>query len=85
MVALRLRRLPVGSRRPTLLLTCDGHNHRAFHDAADEEPASPWQVDPLQTDADRALRAELVEGFNPQSLREEYVAMRAATRAILEV
>ena len=58
---------------------------RAFHDAADEEPASPWQVDPLQTDADRALRAELVEGFNPQSLREEYVAMRAATRAILEV
>ena len=33
----------------------------------------------------RALRAELVEGFNPQSLREEYVAMRAATRAILEV
>ena len=58
---------------------------RAFHDAADEEPASPWQVDPLQTDADRALRAELVEGSNPQSLREEYVAMRAATRAILEV
>ena len=57
----------------------------AAHDAADGEPASPWQVDPLQTDADRALRAELVEGFNPQSLREEYVAMRAATRAILEV
>ena len=81
--------MPLGlrarGRHRRYLTAVDGAGPVAAHDAADGEPASPWQVDPLQTDADRALRAELVEGFNPQSLREEYVAMRAATRAILEV
>ena len=57
---------------------------RAFHGAADEEPASSWEVDPLETDAQRALRADLVSRANPQSLADEYVVMRQATEAILD-
>ena len=57
---------------------------RAFHGAADDEPASSWEVDPLETDAQRALRADLVSQANPQSLADEYVVMRQATEAILD-
>lgn len=57
---------------------------RAFHGAADQEPVSPWERDPLETGAQRALRDELVVEADPQTLAEEYVAMRLATKTILE-
>ena len=43
-----------------------------------------YEVDPLETDAQRALRADLVSQANPQSLADEYVVMRQATEAILD-
>ena len=55
----------------------------AWHDATDEEPASPWEQDPLETAADRATRDAMVASAAAQSPAEEYVAMRAATRHIL--
>lgn len=45
---------------------------------------SPWERDPLETGAQRALRDELVVEADPQTLAEEYVAMRLATKTILE-
>lgn len=45
-------------------------------------PAAPWETDPLVTDADRALRSRMVAARAPQTLSEEYIAMRDATRRI---
>mmetsp|Transcript_3674 Transcript_3674/g.10857 ORF Transcript_3674/g.10857 Transcript_3674/m.10857 type:complete len:108 (+) Transcript_3674:167-490(+) len=54
-----------------------------YHNAQDEEPVSPWETDPLETEALRAERSRMVESTNPQSAAETYVAFRAATRVIL--
>ena len=54
-----------------------------YYDAQDEEPASPWETDPLATNALRAERARMVASTNPQSAAATYVAFREATRVIL--
>ena len=56
----------------------------AYHGAEDVEPASAWERDPLCTAAERAERDELVASIDPQTPVEEYIAMREATRHILE-
>ena len=56
----------------------------AYHGAQDVEPASAWERDPLCTAAERAERDELVASIDPQTPVEEYIAMREATRHILE-
>lgn len=89
---------PRGTRRPIVELT-DGADHSlhvttaevglmdkfitAYHGAAQEEPASPWERDPLTTDAQRAERARLVQDQAGKPAHMRYLAMRAATRAIL--
>ena len=55
----------------------------AYHNAVEQEPASPWERDPLTTDAQRAQRARLVHGRMGGPLRERYLAYRTATRHIL--
>lgn len=55
----------------------------AYYDAADAEPASPWERDPLETEAQRAERDALVATAGAQSPAEEYIVMRAATRRVL--
>ena len=55
----------------------------AYHVQNGLEPASPWEVDPLTTAAQRAERARLVAPYAASALRTKYVAMRNATRAIL--
>lgn len=57
----------------------DDYMH-AFHG---EPELKAWEVDPLETDAERAQRTALVAASNPQSLVEEYVAMREATKIVL--
>ena len=88
---------PAGARRPLDALL-DDDNHSLPVSAADiatvdamindhfgatyVEPAAPWEIDPLVTDADRARREQMVAASNPRSSSEEYIAMRAATKRI---
>ena len=48
-----------------------------------DQPASPWERDPLETEAQRAERDALIATAGAQSPAEEYIVMRAATRRVL--
>ena len=55
---------------------------RAFRGAADQEPVSPWERDPLETGAQRALRDELVVEADPQTLAEQIPSVAGAVEAL---
>ena len=55
-----------------------------YYNAEEEEPASAWEVDPLETDALRAERDRMVAAARPLSAASTYVAFRDATLILLE-
>ena len=67
--------------QPSPMAQYGGPNEHHFFST--KKHASPWERDPLETEAQRAERDALIATAGAQSPAEEYIVMRAATRRVL--